>query len=150
LLIEIRQRLTAIASYPGVRLWCDSRSNVLGESATTQEYAHFSRKQRIALAESSIRTAEGEVPLTAIYFLGPPAPHITIERLTPREAFLNLVQFTFTLDTRDAGQLQADFQRFATLVSRRVFFRLSYPRDWQSLNQVVAAVLEHARVAETQ
>ncbi len=140
--------IECVASYPGVRLWKESSTQLFGSAAEVEQYAHYTPKQRIALEENAIEVHDGPARLARLYFIGSPekAKEISIAPLTAREAFLELVKFSFVLDVRNRDRQRANFARFSQLASTAIFFGLNYPRTWEALPEVVDAVRAHAVV----
>lgn len=149
LLLEERgAELVAIPSYPGVRLWGDSVEMLFAPTTAVAEVAHYTDKKRLSLREHPGHFSAEHHRLRRMYFLAEPASHdppapITITRMTPREAFMELVSASFKLGVDDPGVLAREFQLFERIATLPLFYRLAHPHDYAQLPAVRAAILEH-------
>ena len=90
------------------------------------------------------------VPLQALYFLGQDTTEqVEFSRLTPGEALLELIRHAFILDVDDRARVRANFERLADLSEAVPIFTLDYPRRFEKLGDVIAAVIAHAHQGET-
>jgi hypothetical protein len=91
------------------------------------------------------------VPIRRLYVLGAPTEDtrhaVTIERLTGRESFLQLVRHSFRLDVDDRRRLRSEFETIGRIASTGVVYRLGFPREWSRLASVRDAVLDHLAAA---
>ena len=91
--------------------------------------------------------AANAVRLSALYILAPPAPQtttITIEPLSPRDAFLEVIRGAFNLLILSRERLKRQFA-FATRLAGTVpVRRLTYPRSLRSLPAVCDALAADA------
>lgn len=127
-------------NYPGLRLWPETAEAVLGQGLTTSDVAHYTRKRRVAAAQEQ----PDVVPLRRLYLLAEPerdSSAISIETLSPAEAFIELVKYTFRLDVSDRKKLAQEFGPFSRLVSSGYVRRLRYPRELSRLVDVKDAIL---------
>jgi hypothetical protein len=133
-------------SYPGVRLWSDSTGELFANSPVTAEYADYTSKRRLGIGSNAISFQDESKELKVLYFLGKPSTQSQVQfhQLSQREAFMELVKFTFALDVKDSERLKSSFAQFERLSTFPIFFRIDYPRRWEELPAVVAAALEHA------
>lgn len=126
-------------SRPVLRLFGDSAEHLVGVQAKANPDAG-----KITLtASESLPFAADPAPLRAIYVLGPgeaTAPSFT--RLGPRDALAEVMQHAFVLDVEDKPRLRAHFERLSDLVLQVPFVLLDYPRNYDELTAVVAAVIE--------
>ncbi len=139
-------RLHCIPGYTGVRLCSDSASELFGIDAPASDFAQYSEKVRLALADNQINVNNAPVPLSRVYCLTPPddSEQIVISPLPAREAFIELVKYSFTLDVRNPLRLRTNFQHFADMATLPIYFRLQFPRQWNALPHVVRAIWAHA------
>lgn len=124
-----------VRPHPGsLRLFADSAAN-LGFGA--------SRAGKAPVCAASLTRANETVPLAAIYMLGEGASgRVTIESLSPADALAELLRHAFVLDVEDHAFLISHFERLAELAAAIPCRRLDYPRRYDVLPQVVAAVVD--------
>ena len=138
-------RIMATPAYPGVRLWDDSFQALMIDSGRGLPVAQYTSKTRLL---GDVATFRGDpLPLARIYFLKRPVTDDTslgtptITRVSPAEAFPELVGASFPLDLTDTAMLARHF-RFITRVAAAVpLRRLVIPNDFSALPAVRAAVL---------
>jgi len=143
LLEEDEGRLTAIPSYPGVRLWPDAALNIFrGEPRPWTEVAHYTGKKRLA-ANAGIRFCTWPTELLRVYFLSAPKDNATlrVEPLTPRETMLELVKYSYLIDASDRLRLRQDFERLGRFAVKPCFYRLAYSHDFSQLAEVRHAII---------
>src|SRR5215467_895844 len=89
LLEEDEGRLTAIPSYPGVRLWPNVANTMLGKGRALAEVAHYTEKQRVN-GSDGIRFSTRPAKLRRMYFLAPAEEseqsNVRITALSSRDA----------------------------------------------------------------
>ena len=88
------------------------------------------------------------VPLRAIYVLSPPGEHrsvkgrpVQIERLSGREAFLEVIRAAFNLMALDSSRMASQFAFARRLILDVPVRRLAYPRNFSRLSTVCDALL---------
>ncbi|HLW78555.1 MAG TPA: hypothetical protein VKU44_03060 [Terriglobia bacterium] len=147
LLEEQDGRLVAVPSYPGLRLWPETVSQVFEQSPALTQVAHYSGKQRLGPA-SDLPFSLHPAPVARVYFLAESSeasvnPVVTIEPLSPKEALLSLVRYAYLLDMKDREVLREKFDRLGRLAGMPLFYRLAYQREFTVLPQVRQAILHH-------
>jgi hypothetical protein len=144
-------RIAAVPSYPGVRLWNDSTRQLFGESPAVCEYADYTSKRRLELESSALLSHNAPVGLKALYILGngEAAKAPEFRPLSQREAFVELIKYTFALDVKNRLHLQTGFREAEALARLPLYFRLDYPRSWDQLPAVLEAILTHAATVRT-
>jgi hypothetical protein len=138
------ERTTARAAYPGVRLWPDAISAVLGEAGLeTGPSTTGLAKRRFAPGAQTLAFAAGVWPVAAIYQLEPAGPRATvrIEPLSSREGAMALVRHAYVFDICDRGRLRRQLDRAIDCARRTRVRRLVYPHSLERLGEVCAAVL---------
>ena len=70
-------------------------------------------------------------------------PALSITSLTPREALLELISYSFKLDITDREFLKREFEYLCNLATLPLFYRLIFPRDLSLLPIVEEAILEN-------
>ena len=88
------------------------------------------------------------VPLRALYVLSPPGEHrsvkgrpVQIERLSGREAFLEVIRAAFNLMALESSRMASQFAFARRLILAVPVRRLTYPRDFSRLSTVCDALL---------
>lgn len=133
-------------SLPSIRLWDDSRRALMNDSAMLAPPLQHTAKARI-LADESLIFSELARPLERLYFLGDGSSgKVAIDSVSPSEALILLVNHSFLLDVEARDLIAAHFDELARLVAMPIFFRLDYPRAYEYLPAVHAAILQHAHV----
>jgi hypothetical protein len=150
LLSEDRGGLAGVPSYPEIRLWPDACA-ALSAAGEPSEAWHLAGKTCLPAGGLQWPFASVPVPVRRLYVLGEPRDErrgeVTIEALTGRETFLQLVSHCFRLDVDDRRRLRGEFETIGRIASTRVVYRLAFPRDWSRLASVRDAVLDHLAAA---
>lgn len=130
-------------SHPSIRLWEDSRQALLPETVRIAPSLEYTPKSRL-LADDEVAYCNETRPLRALYFLGENnTEKIAIEPLSGRDAMVELVRHCFLLDIEEREMLQRHFQHLTNLVKSVGCFKLEYPRRYEVLPEVHAAVVKH-------
>jgi hypothetical protein len=94
------------------------------------------------------KTAGRAVPLGALYVLSAPGTRrhagrarVQVERLSGREAFLEVIRAAFNLLVLESSRVATQFSFARRLVEDVPVRRLTYSRDWSCLSAVCDAVL---------
>ncbi len=149
LLIEEHEgRLFAVPSYPGLRLWPETVSELFALPPALSPVAHYSRKKRVE--GGGLRFGHERIPLARAYLLSDPESpeHLGSPRITgisARDVFMQLVQFAFLLDITDRTALAAKFHILSRAAGSSLFRRLSFPREFSLLPDVLEAVADDVR-----
>lgn len=147
-------RLLAVPSYSGLRLWPDSLTALFEDKQHARRVNDYSDKRRIAVADSS-RSAW---PIAAILVLG----HVELEHgesgdsgietrmtaLGASDACMALVGNSFQLDVSDTQQVHRLLGLAADAAQLVPVLSLRYRRDFAMLPQVARAILEHPLLAQ--
>ena len=122
---------------PYLRLFADSAAHLLGE---TSGHAGGNAKVDIT-GVSELPVASEPAPLRAIFLLGDGAsPDVQVAPLGAAAALANLMPNAFVLDVEDKERLRGHFGRLASLSEAVPCHALDYPRRYEHLPQVIAAV----------
>jgi hypothetical protein len=79
-----------------------------------------------------------------MYFLGADrSASIQVSTIPPAEALVEIVKHSFLLDVQDPEELASHFRLASRLVGEVGCFRLDYPRRYEALPDVRAAILRH-------
>lgn len=137
--------LTAIPSHPSIRLWDDSRSALVGVAGALAPAVEYTSKARILAGNGLAFCAEPRT-LAAIFFLGDGSSESTaIERVSPADALMRLVQSSFLLDIDKRELLAWHFDDISRIANLPLHYHLDYPRRYAALPQVRQAVLARLR-----
>lgn len=134
--------VTALPTYPSLRLWPDSVEQLFPQGIETAAVAGGHGKRRIALTES---WQKGH-PLQVIYVLGAPALEAagcSIRPMAPVAACLELTRQSFTLDPSDMARAGAALAVTAKIAEGVECFELCYPRSFSQLPAVASAITAH-------
>jgi len=131
-------------SHPSIRLWDDSRQALMPETAQSAPPVDFTPKSRF-LADDEVAYCNEARPLRCLYFLGDgDMDTISIESVSGRDAMIELVKHSFLLDIEEREMLMHHFGQLTELARIPMFFRLDYPRRYDTLPQVRDAVIRHS------
>jgi hypothetical protein len=135
---------TAIASYPGVRLWPSTLDELLHRDTLTDDMAHYTRKRRVNDSKI-VPHVSGSAPLRGLLLLsrGEGEPSITKLRLAP--ATMALIAHAFNLDITDSAFLRQQFEAVSNIADKVPVFELRYPRDFAALGRVRQAILDQLK-----
>jgi len=140
-----RGNLHAIPTYPSLRLWQDAAETVSGHVAVpSSPVAEYSAKLRIDTRSlRSLSFYREAAPLRCVYVLERLGPRrsVEIERLSQREAFIQLIRFGFRLDPHHSRDLAREMEQVAELSSTIPVRRLRIPWRLELLSDVREAVL---------
>ena len=137
-----------LPSHPSIRLWTDSEAALIQPGTGTAPPVSYTSKARF-LASERVLFCNHPRPLRRVYFLGDGrAETVTFERLRPAEALVEWVKHSFLLDIEERPRLASHFEQVARLVDLPIHYRLDYPRRYEALSQVRAAVVAHTRDGE--
>lgn len=130
-------------SHPSIRLWQDSQDALVGTRLPVASPVSFTSKARI-LAGHLLPACVESHPLRGAYFLGEGASNkVTITPLDAVEAAMEWVKQSFLLDISDKHRLKSHFEQIGHLASQGISYRLDYPRRYDLLGEVHAALLGH-------
>jgi len=137
----------AFPSMDSVRLRIDSESALFARPPSDQTHA---LEKSLLPAGLTMPHQSSPVPLRALYFLGEgTANRVEFSRLAPGDALLQLIRHAFMLDVDDRARVRANFERLADLSESIPTFTLDYPRRFDLLDDVIAAVVAHVHQGET-
>ncbi|GIX30239.1 MAG: hypothetical protein KatS3mg124_0711 [Porticoccaceae bacterium] len=139
-----REGWLALPSHPAIRLWPDSLAR-LAPARSRCETTGRRPKFRL-LAGPEVPHCGRPLPIGALYFLEESAA-VGIAPVSPRDALIELVRHSFLLDVEEERLLRHHFAALGGLVRSTPAFRLAYPRRYEALPAVLAAVLGHRKVA---
>jgi len=136
----------AVPSYGGLRLWKDSLKFLLDTKQHTFSMAHYSTKKRVFFKDHNKTGNEEGFPIIAIIVIPPvgeePISDVTLELLSQREAYMEMVKQTFLLDVNDLDKITYHFQSLGRMMPFLRSYRLSMPRNYNLLPIVRKSILE--------
>jgi hypothetical protein len=146
-LLILQESSTEVLAYPGpprIKLFSRIANRFLGHTVSRVPMNAGTDKLILPLAEQ--QRCAGPVTLKAIYSLAAPrdacrTPGARIEKLSPREAFVELVKGTFNRRLVGPQRLARQFGLMASVAARIGVKRLTYPRTVDRLQEVRALVL---------
>ena len=142
-------QLTATPSHPSVRLWADSEAALLGGSQEAAPPVQYTQKSRF-LAGDTLSFCAEQRPLRAVYFLGTgEAESISIERMKPPVALLELVRHSFLLDVDEQQMLASHFDEISRIANLPIHYHLDYPRRFEALPLLRDAIARSVAQTET-
>ncbi len=129
--------MAVMPGHPSLRLWSDSRVALLnGRGQAKPRKLRIERPARITFAAEP-------VPLGALFHIDPEAhTAISLTRLSTRDAMTATMQTSFLLDDRHKAALAAHFDQLGTVARAVPHFALRYPRCYDALPEVRAAILD--------
>ena len=127
---------------PSFRLWQDSEAIVLG-SEMPEEYEDD--KSRVE-ASPALPFQPEPLPLRAMYFLGAgDSAEPSITELPALDIVAELMNHTFFLDAEDRSRMKRHLDVLTRLAEAVPGYALDFPRDYERLPDVIAAVSSHMR-----
>lgn len=143
LLEESDRGVTVRPHVANIRLWSDSLTAVAPAGCDVQRTAG-SPKPRL-LAGDAMPHATGALPLRRVYVLGEGAvAQPLLVPLSPADAVIGWASNRFVLDIKDRQLLAANLRWAAHRVADIPACLLDYPRRYDALDDVVAAVVADA------
>jgi hypothetical protein len=129
----------AAAVYPSLRLLPDSFSALLPGESDEGLVADYSDKKRASLE----RLESGSLPIGAIFILadGPSPTGVHVRPVNGAQSTMAIVQNSFALDPSDFDRAAERLKAAASLARHVPAFVLEYPRSYDCLGEVRAAIL---------
>jgi hypothetical protein len=145
-LLVIKPEADGYVAFPGlprVKLHARDARRFFGPRIANVQVTDITPKWIIRLGPE--HATAGPERLAAVYVLRPPArpgrpAGITIRRLAPRPAFVEVLKSTFNTRVTEPERLKRQFETTLRLVSAVPVMALSYPKAYRSLGAVVEAV----------
>lgn len=148
LLTEHQGQAWCIPSYQGVRLWRDSLAALFEQEPLLLPLAHYTSKNRVMMANNSVVSSLGGIPIHRAYFMtlpdmstGDQLPAIT--PLTRRDAFIALAKQIFQLDVTDRHHTRTFLASLAKITNLLCTFQLSLPHNYALLPTIRQAILDN-------
>jgi len=132
--------ITALATYPSLRLMPDSVDHFSAGIDELQPMADYSSKRRMPLP--SANGEQKEFTVTALFLLEAHAEESgSIRPVSPRHAFIELARNTFRLDATDTRLAAALVPGIALVAERVPAFALRPPSGLSALREFAESVL---------
>ncbi len=130
-------------SHASIRLWDDSRDELIPEATRAAPPVDYTPKIRL-LADDVVAFCDVARPLRFVFFLGDgEVGDVSIRPARGRDAMIELVRHTFLLDIEEREMLAHHFGQLTELVRGPMFARLDFPRRYEMLPRVRDAVIRH-------
>jgi hypothetical protein len=131
---------TGEAVYPSLRLYRESILRVLSGDIPTAAMAFYSDKQHVRVSGLG-ESGPVRHPIGGIYVLADGKAGVTLDRYSPSEGCMALLENSFALDPSD-GAMAAQRLGLAARVAAQVpCYELAYPYDFSLLDEVGARVV---------
>lgn len=134
------EKLWAARFTPSLRLFPDVIAQILPDIGETTPVAEYTSKRRVPLAAEQ----DGGL-ITALFRLADDVEHIRITRLAPAEACMAMISNAFALEAGEPREASRRFVNAVQASSAAPVFDLHYPRDFNRLPEVHAAILDEVR-----
>ena len=131
------------ASYASVRLWPTSLKGLGLTHWRGVRVSPRSSKRRFFVADPGFRFCDQTVRLSRLYVLAlyhDGSGVVSIDRLTSRDALMELVKHAYTLDTDDRDQMRLHLDRLCRYGEVLDIRRLAYPLWFDRLTAVGKAI----------
>jgi len=140
----------AVPSYGGLRLWGDSLKFLVDAQQDVFSMAHYSSKKRVLFNDQTTDGLADGFPILAVIVISPvgedPVIDVTLDSISQREAYMEMVKQTFLLDVNDADRITLLFKSLGRMMPALKFFRLSMPHDYDLLPMVRQTILEKTAI----
>lgn len=133
--------VTALATYPSLRLLPDSLQHAVREGTHSTVMTRYSDKRRVHVDGA----CDAPEPVHAIYVLDGPSSDSTtsIEARRPATACLDLIRHSFQLDVTDQGRTKALLARCSEVTRHVPAFRLSHAHAFEQSDALIAKLCNH-------
>lgn len=134
-------------SHPSIRLWDDSRVALAGHTAEAEPPIDYTSKARF-LADEKFEYCPKSRELRHVYFLGDgSSKKISIKPISSQKAVIGMIRHCFLLGVDEHEMLSHNFEQITELSRQPIFFALDFPRNYDVLDQVREAVVNHSRLS---
>lgn len=150
LLDRNQNKMIAMTSYSGVRLWPHVALALYGAYQCGSTVAHYTTKRRFSCAKLP---TNGQ-PISGIFFMDARDDEsncaISAEEVPTSQALLNLIRYSFILDVTSSSFLRTRFEELGNLALMTVSYKLSFPRGLALLPTLRDLVLRKLASAHKQ
>ena len=135
----------ALPSHPWIRLWEDSQSSVLPAGAMAEPKVALTAKSLFSACGGKIQYCKSKRRLLKVYFLGDgSAKSVCIEPVRNAESLMCWLRNSFQLEVTNRSVLTSRFDDLGRLARELETYLLDYPRSFEELPDLRAAILAHA------
>jgi len=147
-----------IPSYDGLRLWPDTQQILFPDHQESASMAHYSSKVRIQTRVPESHSLDinhlERYPLLAVIVLTSSeataeSEIVDLEKLPPREVFIEMMKQSFLLDVTDPGQFSYLMGALGQMIPRIQSYKLRLPHDYKFLPQVRQMILDEISPDQT-
>jgi hypothetical protein len=131
---------TGEAVYPSLRLYRESIDQVLSGAIPTAAMAFYSDKRHVRVSGLG-EAGPARHPIGAIYVLVDGEAGIALDRYSPVEGCMALVENSFALDPADAAMAARRLGMAARVAAQVPCYELAYPYDFSLLEEIGARVV---------
>lgn len=128
------------AVYPSLRLFPESIAGVFGEPIPTEAMAFYSDKRHVTAFTESARASQ-HFPLALVYVLAGSETGIEINRFTPADACMVMIEHSFAFDPQDAASAARRLIIASRLAARVPCHELAFPNGFDLLRDIEARIL---------
>jgi hypothetical protein len=150
LLEQHNDEVFAVPPYASMRLWDDSADALFpGErqrGLLVSRMAHYTSKR--VLSPEGPQAAAEPSHLRALFLIDPPGP-LGVKPASGMAAIMALVEAQFALDVVSEDAVRRAFSAVEQVAGHVPVFRLTYPRDYPALPEVIRAVRGAAELRRT-
>lgn len=131
-------------NHPSIRLWNDSQEALVPTDAAVAPPVSFTNKARV-LAGDELPHCHEPRPLLAAYVLEGEASgtDVAIRTASMAETVMAWIRNSFLLDMTDPALVARHFENTSLLAEAIPTFHLDYPRQYDRLPDVQAAIIKH-------
>jgi hypothetical protein len=132
--------ITGEAVYPSLRLYRESVEEVLQGDLQTSAMAFYSDKRHVSIPGFGASDA-GRFALGGIYVLANGEEGVALDRFSPSEGCMALLENSFALDPTDGAMAARRLAMAARVATAVPCYELAYPYDFSLLGEVRARVI---------
>jgi hypothetical protein len=133
-------------SYTGLRLREDSLTTIFGPDKYISGSEQYFTKRRIPLNNENTKRGGNSYPVMSVIVLSPHKRRsdmtIKLDLLSLREAFIEIANETFQLDSYDLGERRNHMETLGHFSTKVRTYRLSIPHDYSLLPLVHKKIME--------
>jgi Phosphoenolpyruvate carboxykinase len=131
---------TGEAVYPSLRLYRESIDQVLSGDIPTAAMAFYSDKQHVRVSGLD-EAGPARHPIGGIYVLADGKAGIALDRYSPSEGCMALLENSFALDPSDGAMAARRMGMAARVAAQVPCYELAYPYDFSLLDEIGARVV---------
>jgi hypothetical protein len=142
----VGDKVVCVPNYSGLRLYPDSHSAIFAKRQTVAPVAHYSTKERLAVAP----IVSQPIPVNSIFLLTRPdiddSDIVGLEKIRGAEEIMSIISQAFLLDTKDNSVIIKQFSSASKFNSLSPpMFKLNYSCKYELLDRVRDTILKTAQ-----